>query len=102
MLMQFNVCYCSVMHGNVVLCNIEYIHILSLPFPSSRDLIIGIHEVGAAFAIIRGAFTTYIRGAFAIIRSGSSIKCGAFNIIRDHRCFHSTLFPYTFHGMYMI
>jgi hypothetical protein len=42
-----------------------------------------------------GAFTIYIRGAFAIIRSSSSIKCSAFNIIRDHRCFHSTLFPYT-------
>jgi hypothetical protein len=72
------------------------------PFPSSWDLIIGIHEVGAAFAIIRGAFTIYMRGAFAIIRSGSSIKCGAFNIIRDHGCFLSTLFSYTFHGMYMI
>ena len=64
---------------------------------------------GGAFAIIRGgssiirgAFTIYIRGAFAIIRSGSSIIRGAFNIIRDHRCFHSTLFPYSFHDMYMI
>jgi hypothetical protein len=39
------------------------------------------HYTGA-FAIIRAAFTIYIRGAFAIIRSGSSIIRGAFNIIR--------------------
>ena len=58
--------------------------------------------IRGAFAIIRGAFTIYIRGAFAIIRSSSSIIRGAFNSIRDHRCFHSTLFPYSFHDMYMI
>jgi hypothetical protein len=57
--------------------------------------------IRGAFDIIRGAFTIYIRGAFAIIHSGSSIIRGAFNITRDHRCFHSTLFPYSFHDMHI-
>jgi hypothetical protein len=74
-----------------------------IPVLSPLDAVVPAHYCSkrGAFAIIRGAFTIYIRGAFAIIRSDSSIIRGAFNIIRDHRCFHSTLFPYSFHDMYI-
>jgi hypothetical protein len=41
------------------------------------------NRVRCVWTFIRGAFTIYMRGAFAIIRSGSSIIRGALNIICD-------------------